>query len=118
MTALPGYSARAEEARLDPAIALVGDKAIPDDVHEAAKTVGVWGKGHERDPRVRYYRAIMHLDDNQPNDAERELKAALTEKVILKSFFKRDLEAAPVCNAGPGGGVPERLAKMGVCGPR
>jgi rhomboid protease GluP len=139
--ALPGYAARAEDARLDPKKLLVQDGAIPEDVHEAASTVAEWGKQHDRDPRVHYYRAVNHLDDRRMSDAERELRAALAEKAILKKFFDRKLEvtirtllaailrdqekfddarreAAPICNAGPGGTVPVGIAKMGLCAPR
>ncbi len=140
-SAIPGYRARAEDSRLDPTQLFVKDTAIPENVHEAASTVTEWGKGHERDPRVHYYRAVKFLDEDRTNDAERELRAALAEKAILKKFFDRKLEvtlrsllvailrdqekfdearreAAPICDAGPGGTAPDRLAKLGVCGSR
>jgi rhomboid protease GluP len=130
-SAMPGYRARAEEARLDPIKLLVKDGSIPEDVHEAASTVAEWGKGHDRDPRVHYYRAVKHLDQEHAQDAERELRAALAEKAVLKRFFDRKLEvtirtllvavlrdqerfdearreAEAICNAGPGGTVPCR----------
>ncbi len=141
VAAIPGYPARAAEARFDPSTDLLGNNVIPDDVDEATKTVETWGTGHNRDPRVHYYRALKYVGDNRLADAERELRMALAEKSILKQYFKRELEvmlrellcgilkdenkldearleAAPVCKSGLGGSVPEHLKELGLCGAR
>jgi hypothetical protein len=93
---------------------------------------------YPRDPRARLYQAIVLLRANNPAAAEAELRQGLTEKDLLRDYFNRELEVVlrsalaqallaqnraedarrevkPVCNAGPNGGVPERLKALQLC---
>ncbi len=133
------YPAQAAEAMLDSAVVLVPNGAIPADAEEALKTVEVWGRGRPRDPRVHYARALNAINQQNPKDAERELRAALEEKAILRKFFpdrnletgmraelarllldagrtaEAEKEAQPSCDAGPHGTVPAALHDLGLC---
>lgn len=131
----PAYAAAASFSAKD---LLVDDEAIPKDFATAKRDVDTWGKAHPRDPRVHLYRAFRFFDDDNPNAAEAELRAALAEREILDRAFsnkkleasirsvlcqllvqqgRRDearREAAPVCNA-PDGVTPEPLKSLGLC---
>jgi rhomboid protease GluP len=134
------YPALAEDAKLSAPLVLVADKDIPSDVAEAERTADIWGKDRPRDPRVHYYRALQLLRDHDPEGAKKELDIGLAEKGIFHKFFPNrmletgmrtllcailidadrkadaEVEAKPVCDAGEGGGPPERMTKLGLCG--
>jgi rhomboid protease GluP len=129
------YAEYAAEAAFSAADLLVDDSKIPKDVATAAKEVEAWGKGHPRDPRVHFFRAIALADANQGAAAEAELRAALAEREILDRAFpnkrfengiravlcevlvkegRRDdarREAAPLCKTS----TPTELVELGLC---
>jgi len=92
---------------------------------------------YPRDPRARLYRALALHDSHADDDAEQQLRLALTDEPVLKTMFKPELEsdlrtllvallvergkaseardiARPVC-AGELGNVPASLAALNVC---
>jgi len=127
-----GYTSYATERLLIPADQL--PKTEDDLVSRAPRLVAAY----PRDPRSRLFNALARLRARDLAGTEAELRLALGEKEILKTWFKRDLEVRlrtllaqtlieqhrvedarlavqPVCDAGPGGTAPERLKAMKLC---
>jgi rhomboid protease GluP len=89
------YAAYAAEASFSAADLLVKDSDIPKDFGTAKREVESWGKARPRDPRVRLYRALHLLDEENAGAAETELRAALAEREILaRAFVNNKLETA------------------------
>jgi len=98
-------------------------------------------RAYPRDPRARFIRALALLDRQDLPGAERELRAALAERDILRLLFaqtplEREIRvglvsvlvdekklddaravAEPICN-GPAANVPEGWTPLHVCGPK
>ncbi|HET9932219.1 MAG TPA: rhomboid family intramembrane serine protease [Polyangiaceae bacterium] len=88
----PEYAAAATFASKE---LLVDDDAIPKDFAAAKQQVETWGKDRPRDPRVHLYRAFRLFDEEQLAGAEKELRAALSEREILeRAFSNGKLEAS------------------------
>lgn len=117
---------------------LIPKDRLPTTDQDAVANAQSLVSAYPRDPRARFYQAIALLRANDPAAAEAELKQGLAEKELLRDYFNRELEvvmraalaqallaqnrgddarraAQPVCNAGPGGGVPERLKPLRLC---
>lgn len=116
---------------------LIPDGQLPRTDEEIAAKARMLVSVYPRDPRARLYHAAVLLRAN-PVSAEAELRKALREKELLQLYFTPDLEVAlrsalartllaqgrledaknearPVCHAGPGGAVPERLESLRLC---
>jgi len=127
-----GYTSYATERLLIPA------NQLPKTEDELVSSGPRLVAAYPRDPRSRLFNAVARLRARDLAGAEAELRLALGEKQILKTWFKRDLEVRirtllaqtlieqhraedarldvqPVCDAGPGGTPPEQLKAMKLC---
>jgi rhomboid protease GluP len=133
-----GSQAQAGYARYALERFLIPQDRLPKTNEEVVAKGQTLAAAYPRDPRSRLYSAVALLQANDPTGAEAELRRGLAEKEILQTFFGRDLEVGlrsvlaqtllvqnrvedareavkPICNAGPGGGAPERLRAMQLC---
>jgi rhomboid protease GluP len=130
--AYAGYATYALERLLIP------KEMLPKTDQEITAKAEALVTAYPRDPRSHLYRAFSLMHANDPGAAEAELRRGLAEKDLLQTYFSRELEVMlrsvlaqtlmaqnrredaraavkPVCDAGPGGGIPARLKTLGLC---
>ena len=133
-----GYQARAAHAAYAVEGLLIPRDQIPKTDDEIESSAPRLVASYPRDPRSRLFSASVKLRARDAAGAEADLRSALAEREILHTNFKPELEVMlramlaqsllnqnrveaarfevkPVCKAGPGQTVPERLKAMKLC---
>ena len=138
LASAPG--ARAQSLRLEAyASLLIPEAELPASEQQLLDAAPGLVERYPRDPRSHWFLGVRLAREGELSAAEAELRSALGKTEILDSYFDdRELEiklrsvlamillergqpeearlaAAPVCNAGAAGKVPESLQPLDVC---
>ena len=131
-----GYEAYAAHGSYSLGAALIPESEMPKTDAEITARSKDLVRAYPKDPRAHFLRALAVMDTD-PMTAERELRAALSQRQAL-ALFNAEFEAAlaaylsrvlitegrsdearltakPYCHAGPNGSVPEDLAPLNLC---
>ncbi len=117
---------------------VIPDDQMPNSDKEGAARSADLVARYPHDPRALYFRAEAFMDARQYPDAEKELRLALDEKVILSTYLDKRMEfsirgvlaglladqkrwpeakevAKPVCEGDPDGKMGKYLKEHGFC---